>query len=389
MVEDISERKLAERELQEAQKMEAVGRLVGGVAHDFNNLLTAITLYSDLLLASLETTSKQHRHGEEIRMAAERGATLIQQLLAFVRPHASHPEVLAVNTIVADMKNMLSRLIGEHIELITNTEDGLWPVKIDVAEIQQVILNLALNGRDAMPEGGRLHISLRNLGSQRVDSDVPPSNYLELCVQDTGSGMDADTRSHLFEPFFTTKPKGKGNGLGLVTVQRIVVQNRGVIRVDSELGRGTTVRVLLPAEVAPAEQNSEHENASENLAGHETVLLVEDEVAVRESIRSVLVGNGYNVIEARNGQEALNIGRDYSGTIDLLVTDIVLPGMGGREVALRLRHSRPQIRALYISGYSHEARMQLQGEEMVLAKPFTGDTLARKVREALNQEAHR
>jgi len=385
LVEDITERKQAERELQEAQKMEAVGRLVGGVAHDFNNLLTAITLYSDLLLANPETSQAQRRHGEEIRMAADRGAALIQQLLAFVRPQPAHPEVLDVEKVVAEMKNMLARLIGEHIELVTISEPGLWPVKMDVTELQQVILNLALNGRDSMAGGGQLEISTRNIGSDKIDSDIAPADYVELMVKDTGAGMDSETRSHLFEPFFTTKPKGKGNGLGLVTVQRIVVQNRGAIRVTSELGRGTTARILLPAQVELGKQKSASANPLEQTTGHETVLLVEDEAAVRESIRSVLIKQGYNILEARNGHEALNIARDYAGTIDLLVTDLVLQGMGGREVALRLRHSRPHAPVLYISGYSHEAGTVENA--MTLAKPFTGDILVRRVREALNQEA--
>ena len=385
LVEDITERKQAERELQEAQKMEAVGRLVGGVAHDFNNLLTAITLYSDLLLANPETNQAQRRHGEEIRMAADRGAALIQQLLAFVRPQAPHPEVHALEKAVADMRNMLSRLIGEHIELVTNHEGSPCPVKMDLAELQQVILNLALNARDAMAGGGRLEISIGNVAPTQLEGDIAPRDYVELRVRDTGCGMDSETRAHLFEPFFTTKAKGKGNGLGLVTVQRIVLQNHGAIRVDSELGRGTTVRVLLPAEIGVREQKPA---TSEDLAqgmGHKTILLVEDEAAVRESICSVLVKQGYNVLEARNGHEALNIAGEYAGMIDLVITDLVLPGIGGGEVALRLRHARPDARVLYISGYSHEAS-EVENAK-ILAKPFTGDTLARKVREALSQDA--
>lgn len=389
MVEDITERKNAERELREAQRIEAVGRLVGGVAHDFNNLLTAITLYSDLLLASVNRDSPQHRHGEEIRMAADRGAALIQQLLAFVRPQPSQPEVLSVGNVVAGMKNMLARLIGEQIELLTSSEPALRQVKMDEAELQQIVLNLTLNGRDAMAEGGTLTISTRNVQIEPASlrDDPAPGAYVELAVEDTGCGIDAETRSHLFEPFFTTKPKGKGNGLGLATVRRIVLQNHGAIGVESELGRGTTVRILLPAEVAAEPPESQALESVEAMAGHETVLLVEDEAAVRESMRSVLARNGYNVIEARNGQEALNIGNEYKGKIELLITDLVLPGLGGREVARRLIQTRPRARVLYISGYSHDARMQLGRGETVFQKPFTGEALVRRVREALNQEA--
>lgn len=388
MVEDISERKIAERELQEAQKMEAVGRLVGGVAHDFNNLLTAVTLYSDLLLASVDKDTSQHRHGEEIRMAADRGAALIKQLLLFVRPQAPQPEVLAVENVVAQMKDMLARLIGEHIELVTHADSGLWPVKMDATELQQVILNLALNGRDAMPDGGTVTISLRNLRSEVDDqADIAPGSYVELAVADSGCGMDAETRSHLFEPFFTTKPRGKGNGLGLVTVRRIVLQNRGAIRVDSEVGQGTTVKILLAAETNAATKDRPGSSATKEAPGHETVLLVEDEAAVRESISTVLGKAGYNVLVARNGTEALNIGRDYKGRIDLLITDLVLPGMDGREVARNLLQSRRRTGVLYISGYSHEAHGQMGEGEKVLHKPFTGEALARKVREALKRSA--
>src|SRR5579864_3791208 len=389
MVEDITERKVAERELQEAQKMEAVGRLVGGVAHDFNNLLTAITLYSDLLLASLGPNAPQRRHGTEIRMAADRGAALIQQLLGFVRRQPPQPEKLAVDAVVDDMEDMLGRLIGEQIELKTDIQPELWPVKMDCAELQQIILNLVLNGRDAMGEGGTVTIRTRNvyLDPAQGGTEVGRGPYVEIAVRDTGCGMDSETRSHLFEPFFTTKPKGKGNGLGLATVQRIVVQNRGAIEVESSPGQGTTVHVLLPSEVAEGREKRVERSGLQQAGGHETVLLVEDEPAVRESMRSILAKSGYNVMEARNGQEALNIARDYKGQIDLLVSDLVLPGIGGREVAQQVRGVRPEARVLYISGYSHEARAQAGEGEVVFQKPFTGEALARKVREALDQEA--
>ncbi|HZU44205.1 MAG TPA: PAS domain S-box protein [Terriglobales bacterium] len=391
MVEDITERKVTERELQEAQKMEAVGRLVGGVAHDFNNLLTAITLYSDLLLATFGPNAPQRRHGTEIRMAADRGAALIQQLLGFVRRQPPQPEKLAVDAVVDDMEDMLGRLIGEQVELKTEVQPELWPVKMDCAELQQIILNLVLNGRDAIAENGTVTIRTRNAYLDPVQGRAEPGGgpCVEIAVQDTGCGMDAETRAHLFEPFFTTKPKGKGNGLGLATVQRIVQQNRGTIEVESEPGSGTTVRVLLPAEVSGGQEKTAERRGVQQSLGHETVLLVEDEAAVRESMRSILAQNGYSVIEARNGQEALNIARDYKGDIDLLVTDLVLPGKGGREVARDLRELRPQTRVLYISGYSQEARAHAGEGEAVFQKPFTGEALARKVREALDQEAQR
>lgn len=322
-------------------------------------------------------------------MAADRGAALIKQLLGFVRRHPAQLELLAVDAVVDDMEDMLGRLIGEQIELKTDIQPKLWPVKMDCAELQQIILNLVLNGRDAMGEDGTVTIRTRNVyfDPAQAGTEIGRGPYVEIAVRDTGCGMDSETRSHLFEPFFTTKPKGKGNGLGLATVQRIVVQNRGAIEVESEPGQGTTVRVLLPAEVAGAREKQVERSGLQPALGHETVLLVEDEPAVRESMRSILAKNGYNVMEARNGQEAFNIARDYKEQIDLLVSDLVLPGIGGREVAQQVREIRPEARVLYISGYSHEARAQAGKGEVVFQKPFTGEALARKIREVLDQEA--
>jgi PAS domain S-box-containing protein len=391
MVEDITEHKRAEEQLRESQKMEAVGRLVGGVAHDFNNLLTAVTLYSDLVAAGLESNSRLHLHVDEIRLASERGAALIQQLLAIARQQAIEPRVLSLNEIVSNMENLLTRLIGENIELITETEEDLANVRIDPAQLQQVILNLVLNARDAMPQGGRIHIKTQNCCNQcrfsRHGQELSLPACAELVVTDTGVGMDAETRSHLFQPFFTTKSPGQGNGLGLATAYGIIKEAGGSIEVDSEVGKGTRVTVVLPRVEEPAEKSTLSASRPAAKSGRETILLVEDDSSVRGSVFRVLTECGYKVLDAANGADALKLSADYGGDIDLLLTDLVMPGMSGREVAQHLRRLRPNVCVLFTSGYNQEPMRQTSNaqEEIVLfRKPFTGSALTRKVRELLD-----
>ncbi|HKN34956.1 MAG TPA: PAS domain S-box protein [Terriglobales bacterium] len=391
MIEDITEHKHAEEQLRESQKMEAVGRLVGGVAHDFNNLLTAVMLYSDLVSAGLESNSRLHRHVDEIRLASERGAALIQQLLAIARQQAVEPRVLSLNEIVCNMQNLLTRLIGENIELIIETTEDLANVKIDPAQLQQVILNLVLNARDAMPQGGRIHIRTQNCRNQcrfsRHGREMSLPACVELVVTDTGVGMDEETRSHLFQPFFTTKSPGQGNGLGLATAYGIIKEAGGSIEVDSEPGKGTRVTVVLPRVEEPTYKQEPTASHSAAKAGRETILLVEDDSSVRGSVLRVLTECGYKVIEAANSAEALRLSDEFRGNIDLLLTDLVMPGMGGREVAQQLRRHRTNLCVLFTSGYSQEQTRQIgnaQEEIVLFRKPFTGSALTRKVRELLD-----
>lgn len=388
MVEDITERKQAEQQLREAQKMEAIGRLVGGVAHDFNNLLTGIMLYCDLLLAGLERNSRLRHHVDEIRLAGEHGGALIQQLLAVARQQVVEPRVLSLNQVVAGMRNLLSRLIGENIELVTEMADDLWSVKMDPAQVQQIILNLVLNARDAMPDGGRVTLHTRNctdLCRKGEGQDRDSTPCIELTVTDTGCGMDAETQSHLFEPFFTTKQTGRGNGLGLATVHSIVKQDGGTIALESEVGQGTRVIIRLPRVKADFEAAAPISLSTPALMGHETVLLVEDDSAVRQSARRVLSQCGYSVLEAANGSEALKVCHRHPGKIDVLLVDLVMPGMSGREVARRLRLACPNLPVLYMSGYN-QTEPNLHPEKIVLfRKPFTGSALAQKLREVLDE----
>ncbi len=390
MVEDINERKSAEAQLREAQKMEALGRLVGGVAHDFNNLLTAITLYTDLLSAALPAKGRLQRHVDEIRLASEQGAALILHLMAMVRQQPVEPRIIDLNSVIREMRNMLARLIGENIELITSLDENLATVRVDATEIQQVILNLVLNARDALPEGGHIrlqtHSCHRLCQLQRNGEPRAASCCVALTVNDDGCGMDAETRSHLFEPFFTTKTPGQGNGLGLATVQAITKQAGGVIEVDSEPGRGTSVRVLLPCadETSGVRALKKLETTVER--GTETILLVEDDSQVRRSIQRVLRKYGYKVVVAANGAEAVDLGRTHRGTLDLLITDLVMPGMSGHEVARRMREMRPELRVLATSGFEHAPGASGAREYTIFRKPFTGRSLARKVRQILDAE---
>ncbi|MBZ5721539.1 MAG: PAS domain S-box protein [Acidobacteriia bacterium] len=386
MVEDITERKRAEQQLRESQKMEVIGRLVGGVAHDFNNLLTGIMLYCDLMLAALNGKSRLRHHAEEIRLAGEHGAALIQQLLAVARQQVVEPRLLSINEAIEEMRNLLARLIGENIELHTELSNEMWLVKMDPAQVQQIILNLVLNARDAMPDGGRVTLRTRNRALPEAEADEGKAGWVEFIVTDNGCGMDAETRSHLFEPFFTTKRPGEGNGLGLATVHSIVRQGGGTIEVESEPGRGTRVIVRLPGAREKLGAPLEGGQSFSAQKGQETVLLVEDNSAVRKAGRRILTQRGYTVLEAANGAEALRICRDHADQIDLLLADLVMPGMNGREVARQIRLLRPDTRVLYTSGYHHTADTAGDHEPVLLfRKPFTGSALLKKVREVLDK----
>jgi PAS domain S-box-containing protein len=383
IVRDITERLRLEAQLLQAQKMEAVGRLAGGVAHDFNNLLTIISGYSQLALDQLSELDPVREGMLEINRAGERAAGLTRQLLAFSRKQVLKPEIVNLNAIVADTEKMLRRLIGEDIELVTRLAPKLAEVQVDAGQIEQVIINLAVNARDAMPEGGRLVIETAEADLEEKAEgsglDLPSGRYVTLSVTDTGAGMDAGTMSHIFEPFFTTKEQGKGTGLGLSTVYGIVKQSGGDIRVSSEPGRGASFTIYLPA-ARKGGAASTREAAAPADRGTETVLLVEDEFGVRDLVARILKSAGYRVLPAANGGEALMICERFAGPIHLLVTDIIMPGMSGRELAGRLESMRPGLRVLYISGYTGHAMKQ--GAQFI-QKPFTPRALTRKVREVL------
>jgi PAS domain S-box-containing protein len=388
---DVTERRVLEEQLRQSQKMEAVGQLAGGVAHDFNNLLTVITGYSDLTLRRLDNESPFRSSLEEIRKAGERAASLTRQLLAFSRKQVLQPKVLQLNAIVADVDKMLRRLIGEDIDPLTLLEPGLGQIKADPGQIEQVILNLAVNARDAMPQGGKLTIETKNvyLDNQYVrrHTAIQPGNYVMLAVSDTGCGIDAETQAHMFEPFFTTKEQGKGTGLGLSTVYGIVNQSGGHLWVYSEVGKGTTFKIYLPRVDGISEGGEARDIPAELPQGRETVLLTEDEEQVRQMIRIILEMGGYRVLEAAEGEEALTLYKQHEGQIDLVMTDVVMPQMSGRELAQSLEVLHPGIKVLYMSGYTDDAIVRhglLDQEIAFLQKPFTPDALMRKVREVLD-----
>jgi two-component system, cell cycle sensor histidine kinase and response regulator CckA len=374
--------------------MEAVGRLAGGVAHDFNNLLTAISGYCDLLLHRLPEYSTLRRDVDEIRRAGDRAASLTQQLLAFSRRQVLQPKVLDLNAVVTNMTQMLRRLIGEDIELSMSLCPDLGHVRADPGQIEQVIVNLAVNARDALPSGGRITVSTANVDILPRDAsahpDIRPGPHVLLSMEDTGLGMNQEVRSHLFEPFFTTKEKGKGTGLGLATVYGIVSQSGGHIRVESAPGRGSAFRIFLPRMDAPgdgARHAPEPDGTRIPSPGTETVLLVEDEEVVRLLAREILRMNGYTVLEARDGREALLLSEAHPGPIHLMLTDVVMPKMSGRELAERLVPKRPGTRVLYMSGYTDDAIVRhgvLEDGIAFLQKPFTARTLALKVRDVLD-----
>jgi PAS domain S-box-containing protein len=393
---DVTARRQAEETLRardehirQLQKLEAVGQLAGGVAHDFNNLLTVITGRSQLLLDSSTLAAPIRKNIEQIRKTAERAAALTRQLLAFSRKQILAPKVLSLNTVVPDLTAMLQRLIGEDIDLVFRPDTGLGRVKADPGQLEQVIMNLVVNARDAMPEGGRITVETANVelseAYARQHIGVQAGSYVMLAVSDTGIGMDPATQAKIFEPFFTTKAPGKGTGLGLSTVYGIVKQSGGNVWVYSEPGDGTTFKVYLPR-VEDAEEGAELAPSRPG-GGTETVLLVEDEDELRTLAREILEGYGYTVFEAGQPTDALLVGDRHTGPIDLLVTDVVLPEMSGRRLAERLRPLRPEMKVLYTSGYTDNAIVhhgRLDPGTPFIQKPFTPDGLARKVREVLD-----
>src|SRR6266478_9565431 len=438
MLEDATESRRAAEKSRAAEKMEVIGRLAGGIAHDFNNLLTGILLYCDLLSAGLESGGMQSgllesgavasggfdrselcQHVEEVRMAGEQGAALTHQLLAIARKQAAEPRPIRINEIVASTKNLLQRLIGEQLELVIMLDSGAGLVLADPAQMRQILLNLVLNARDAMPHGGKITLGTRagefpkaNFASEftsEISGKAAPGSArraVSLVVKDDGCGMDAETRARLFEPFFTTKKPGEGTGLGLATVQRIVSESGGMIEVESEPGRGTRIEVLLPAIEASVSGSSITQSAiavsvnqasppvqqlrAPDLASEtspKTILLVDDHAAARKSMQRFLVDAGYRILAAHSGKEALNVFAEHSAEVDLLIADIMMPGMNGRELAETLLGQKPDLRVLLISGYEH-APVELPGRfaagavELV-RKPFSGKALIKRVVEVL------
>ena len=390
VAQDLSERHLLEQQLRQSQKMEAVGRLAGGVAHDFNNLLMVIKGHTELLLNVLPPSEHYSRKIEQIDRAADRASALTRQLLAFSRLQVLQPHVMNLNEVVEEMGRLLPRLIGEDIELAIRRSEDLGSIRADASQMEQVIMNLAVNARDAMPGGGRLLIETSNAELDSAYNTVHPivrqGRYVLLAVSDTGTGMNAETQAHVFEPFFTTKPQGKGTGLGLATVYGIVKQSGGFIWVYSEEGRGTSFKIYLPRIDQPVERIGAVRSMSEAPRGTGTILLAEDEQDVREVAREFLESGGYTVIEARDGADALKKVELHRSAIDLLVTDMVMPGMTGQELTARLRQSRPETRVLYMSGYSERAAAdaaRCDSSMRLLAKPFSRWALLRAVHEIL------
>src|SRR5216683_839514 len=390
---DITQRRDLEEELRQSQKMEAVGRLAGGVAHDFNNLLTIITGRSHLLLGKLKADEPARRSVEVIQKTADRAAALTRQLLAFSRKQVLQRKVLDLNTTVGDVSTMLRRLIGEDVDLLLTLGPGAGRVNADRAQLEQALMNLAVNARDAMPRGGTLgletdHVRLGAAPPDRPDA-LPPGPYAVLRVMDTGMGMDAATQARIFEPFFTTKEPGKGTGLGLSMVHGTVRQHGGAIHVRSVVGGGTTFEIYLPQVEAAAETGGADETGvAQPATGHETILLVEDEDDVRALAREVLERQGYTVVEASDGAQALQVYEKERERIDLILTDVVMPRMSGREMVDRVRASRPDMRVLYMSGYTADAIVRhgvLDQSMLLLGKPFTPVALIAKIREVLDR----
>jgi PAS domain S-box-containing protein len=391
---DVTEKRSLEAQLRQSQKMESIGRLAGGVAHDFNNILGVITGYSELLGRRLVNDPRLHKYVTDIMKAAQRGAGLTRQLLAFSRKQVLQPTILDLNAVVGEMEKMLRRVIGEDVQLLTVFDEALGAVKADAGQMEQVLMNLAVNARDAMLAGGSLTIEtgseVLDEAAARLHPGVEPGRYAVLSVSDTGHGMTAEVQGRIFEPFFTTKPLGKGTGLGLATVHGIVVQSGGHIRFHSAPGEGTTFKIYLPSAEGAGEPAMASLAAADLPPGSETILVVEDEQSMREMIRECLQGTGYTVLEAADGAEAHDVCHGHPGVLDLLITDVVMPGIGGRALAERLQALRPGMRALYISGYTDDA-VVLHGvrsaEMAFLQKPFTPQALAVKIRQVLDAPA--
>jgi PAS domain S-box-containing protein len=391
---DITERKLLEEQLRQSQKMEAVGRLAGGIAHDFNNLLTAIIGYSQLALRVIQPDNPLRNNFEEIEKAGKRATSLTSKMLAFSRKQVIQPKVLNLNSIIAEMEKMMSRLIGEDIEIATFLPANLWNVKADLGQIEQVLMNLVVNARDAMPQGGKLTVETANVildeTYARQHLDVEAGEYVLLAVSDTGIGMDSTIMSHIFEPFFTTKDASKGTGLGLSTVYGIVKQSCGHIWVYSEPNLGTTFKLYFPRNTDLSESNEQKETALNARQGKETILIVEDEEAVRNLVCHILKALGYTVLEASNGVDALLYLEQHHDPIHLIITDVIMPLMSGREFADKALLKHQDIKVLFMSGYTNEAIAHhdvLDSVNAFIQKPFTTASLASKVREVLDAES--
>jgi len=390
---DITERKTLEAQLHQSQKMEAIGTLAGGVAHDFNNLLTTILGYADFALSSIDKDNPLYGDIEEIKEAGNRAVSLTSQLLAFSRKQIIQPKILDLNEGIQEIEKMLRRLIGENIELHTTLESGLRMVHADPGQIDQVTMNLAVNARDAMPQGGKLIIETANVDltsdyfrDRGLDDRQGP--YVMLAVSDTGIGMDEETQAHIFEPFFTTKALGKGTGLGLSTVYGIVKQSGGFIWAYSEPGQGTAFKIYFPEVRGKATQKKEEYAGIETLNGSETVLVVEDDDLLRKMAEKVLRHYGYEVLIAQDGREALSLSTNHNGLIHIMVTDVVMPGMSGREVAEHLQPLRSEMQVLYMSGYTDKvivSQQVLDPETDFLQKPFAPEDLVRRIREILDR----
>jgi two-component system, cell cycle sensor histidine kinase and response regulator CckA len=390
IAEDVTDRRVLEDQLRQAQKMEAVGRLAGGIAHDFNNLLMVISGYTEVMLTNLDLQHPLHDKARAIQQAADRATTLTRQLLAFSRKQLLELKVVDVNAIVADMERLLRPLIGENVELITKLAPEAGHTRADAGQLEQVLMNLVVNAKDAMPDGGKLTIQTQKIvveeGHRRGPTFIRPGIYVLLSVTDTGMGMDKETQSRIFEPFFTTKEMGKGTGLGLSTVYGIVKQSGGYVMVQSEEAHGSTFQIYLPRAEGAAESHSTPAPRV-LLGGTETVLLVEDEESVRQLVRETLISRGYTVLEAEDGEAGLAAATKHEGTIHLVITDVVMPGMGGRELVKHLSQTRPETKVLYLSGYTEDAIISegtIESGTAFLQKPFTLQNLSRKVREVLS-----
>lgn len=387
---DVSSRKLLEEQFLRAQKMEAVGHLAGGVAHDFNNLLTVINGYSEMLLAKLSDEDRMRSPIDAILKAGVRAKNLTGQLLAFSRQQVYTPKVTELNALISDVEKMLHRLIGEDIELVFEAAPDLWPIKVDPSQIEQVLVNLAVNSRDALPQGGRITIRSQNtvLGVNQTAGEVPDGDYVQLSLSDNGTGMSAEVMEHIFEPFFTTKEKGKGTGLGLATCFGIIKRSNGMVRVSSTLEIGTTFDIYFPRSGEAPESLTSQEKWEELPTGTETILLAEDEAAVREMTAEILIKQGYQVLQAENGKAALSLLQTKKNiNVRLVITDVVMPVMSGGELSEQMRVLFPGIKILFISGYTDDQAIH-HGVEVeqtnFLQKPFTVAALAFKVRQVLD-----